>query len=64
MCIRSGEIQSILDVGLRVKSKVDVVETIDGVAIAGDDDDLFDQCEMVLAEGSSKEVVAELSDGY
>ena len=45
------------------KSEVDVVESVAGVALDGDGDVLFDQCEMVLAEGSSKAVVAEFSDG-
>ena len=52
-----------MDVGLRSRGKVDVVELVAGVAISGDGDVLFDQCEMVLTEGSSKAVVAELSDG-
>ena len=32
------------------------------VAIADDGEFVYDQCEMVLAEGSSEAVVAELSD--
>ena len=57
MCIKSGERKSVSDGGFRARSKVDVVETVAGVAIAGDGDVLFDQCEMVLAEGSSKAIV-------
>ena len=42
-----------MDGGLRARSKFDVIETIAGVALAGDGDVLFDQCEIVLAKGSS-----------
>ena len=63
MCIQSVEKQSVLDGGLQARSKVDVVETVADVALSGDGDVLFDQCEMVLAEGRRKSVVAELSDG-
>ena len=52
-----------MDVGLRSRGKVDVVELVAGVAISGDGDILFDQYEMVFAEGSSEAVVAELPDG-
>ena len=54
--------QSILDVGLRSRSEVDVTETITGVALAGDGDVLLDQREMVLAEGSRETVITYLSD--
>ena len=57
MCIRSVYRQSVLDGGLQARSKVDAIETIAGVALAGDGDVLFDQCEMVLAEGSRETVV-------
>ena len=63
MCIRSGERQSVSHGGLRARSEFNVVETVVGVAISGDGDVLFDQCEMVLAEGSSKAVVAEFLGG-
>ena len=63
MCIRSVERQIFLDGGLRASSKVDVVETVASVVIAGDGDVLFDQCEMVLPKGSTKAVIAELSSG-
>ena len=58
MCIRSGDRQSVLDVGLRARSKVDVVEPAAGVAITGDGEFLFYRCEMVLAEGISEAVFA------
>ena len=58
MCISSVYRQSVLDGGLRARSKVDVIETIVGVALAGDSDVLLDQCDMVLAEGSRETVVA------
>ena len=63
MCIQSVERQSVLDSEWRARSKVNVVETVAGVALSGDGDVMFDQCEMVLAEGNSKFVVAKLSDG-
>ena len=63
MCIRSVERQRVLDGGLRARSEIDVVETVAGVALSGDGDVLFDQCEIFLAEASSKAVVADLSDG-
>ena len=50
--------QSILDLGLRSRSEVDVTETITGVALAGDGDVLLDQREMVLAEGSRETIIA------
>ena len=52
-----------MDGGLRARSEVNVIETIYGVALAGDGDVLFYQCEMVLAEGSRETVVAYFSDG-
>ena len=58
MCIRSGERQSVSDVGLRARSKVDVVEPAAVGVITGDGDVLFDRFEMVLAEGISKVVFA------
>ena len=42
---------------------MDVVETVSGVAISGDGDVLFDQCEMFLAKDSSEAIVAEFSNG-
>ena len=63
MCIQSVERHSVSDSGLRARSNVDVVETVDGVPLADDGDVLFYQCDMVLAEVSSKAVVAELSNG-
>ena len=41
-----------------MRSEADVVDTIAGVVLAGDGDVLFDQCKMVLAEGSRETVVA------
>ena len=45
------------------RRKVHVVEDAAGIAIAGDGEVLFNQCEMVLAKGSSQAVVAYLYDG-
>ena len=53
MRIRCGESQSVSDGGFRERSKVDIVETVSGVVIAGDGNVLFDQCEMVLGKGSN-----------
>ena len=63
MNIGCGESQRVLDGGYREISKVDVVETVAGVAIDGAGDVLFDQCEMLLPKGSSEAIIAELSDG-
>ena len=63
MCIRRVERQSVSEGGLQDRSEVDVVETVAGVALTGDGDVLFDQCEMVLAKGNSKAIVTELTDG-
>ena len=41
MCIRSGERKGVLDVGLRARGKVNVVDHVSGVAIAGDGDVFF-----------------------
>ena len=61
--IRRGESQSVAVGGERERNEVDIVETVDGVAINGDGDVLFDQCEMGLGKGSSESVVTELSNG-
>ena len=61
--IRFGEIQSAAVGGGRARSEVDIVETVAGVAIAGDGDILFDQCEMGLGKCRSEAVVVEFSDG-
>ena len=47
------KIQIVLDGGFRARSKVDIVVTVADIAIAGDGEILFDQCEMVLGKGSS-----------
>ena len=50
--------QSVLGGGLRARSKAGVIDTIAGVALAGDGDVLLEKCEMVLAESSRETVVA------
>ena len=42
--IQCGERQSVSDGGFRARSEIDIVETVSGVALAGDCDVLFDQC--------------------
>ena len=57
MCISSVYRKSVADGGLQARSKVYVIETIDGVALAGDGDVLLDQCEMIFDEGRRETVV-------
>ena len=57
MCISSVYGQSVADGGLQARSEVDVIETIAGVALAGDDAVFLDQCEMFLAENNRETVV-------
>ena len=52
-----------MDGGLRARSKVNAVEAVSEFMIVGDGEFLFDQCEMVLAEGISEAVVADFSNG-
>ena len=55
--------QSVSDGGLLASSEVDLIDTIAGVALAGDGDVVLGQCEMVLAEGSRETIVAYFFDG-
>ena len=62
MCISSVYGQRVLGSDLRVRSKVDVIETISGVALASDGDVFLYQCAMVIAEGSRETDVAYFSE--
>ena len=61
--IRCRESQSVAEGGGRARREVDIVETVAGVAITGEGDVLFDQCEMGLGKVIIEAVVVELSDG-
>ena len=52
--ILCGESQSVLDGGFRARGEVDILDTVSGVAIAGDGDALFDNVRWSLLKVAAK----------